>query len=334
MRRRDFIALPALTILAMGISALAARCALAKDKLWRIGWLDLSLPPNAERPSFNVRSFQRGLGELGYEEGRNYVIEARFADTDQSRLATLAKELVDLGVDVIVTFGGAPSRAAKGATATIPIILAGTNDPVGNGLVATLAHPGGNVTGLTRVPVDSGLMGKGLQLLKEMAPNISRLALLGTDFPGSGIKDAAEKLKIAITVYETSDVKSAGEFDAILSKITEERADALFVTDDFSNVKYLGVAPNLLSMTRLPSLFERAEPVERGEGLLSYFTDVQELRRRAAFFVDKILKGAKPADLPVEQPTRFRLVINLKTAKALGLTAPQSLLQQADKVIE
>jgi ABC-type uncharacterized transport system substrate-binding protein len=331
MRRRDLLGLLAVVV---GMSAPFAPCAFAEDRLWRIGWLDLNLPPNAERPSFNLRSFQRGLGELGYEEGRNYVIEARFADTDQSRLPTLAKELVDLGVDVIVTFGTSPARAAKGATATIPIVMAGTNDPVGMGLVATLAHPGGNVTGLTRVPVDSGLMGKGLQFLKEVAPNISHLAILGSDFPGTGIRGAAEDLKITVSVNRTADVKSAGEFEAILSKIIEERADAVFVTDDFANVKYINLILNFLSTNRLPSMFEATGWVEFNEGLISYFTDIRELRRRAALYVDKILKGAKPADLPVEQPTRFRMVINLKTAKALGLTVPQSLLQQADKVIE
>src|SRR5262249_12321597 len=146
--------------------------ALAKDKLWHIGYLDLNLPPTAERPSINLRSFQQGLSELGYEEGRDYVVEARFADTDESRLPSLAKELVDLREDVIVTFGTVPVRAAKGATTTIPIVMAGAggNDPVGSGLIASLSRPGGNVTGLTRVPVDSNLMGKALQLFKELAP--------------------------------------------------------------------------------------------------------------------------------------------------------------------
>jgi putative ABC transport system substrate-binding protein len=181
VRRRDLLALLALTI---GMPAPSARRALAKDKLWHIGYLDLNLPPTAERPSINLRSFQKGLSELGYEEARNYVIDARFADTDQSRLPTLAKELVDLGVDVIVTFGTAPVRAAKEATTAIPIVMAGGgNDPVGYGLIASIAHPGGNVTGLTRVPTGSSLFGKILQLFKEAVPSVSRVAILGGVYP-------------------------------------------------------------------------------------------------------------------------------------------------------
>jgi putative ABC transport system substrate-binding protein len=178
------------------------------------------------------------------------------------------------------------------------------------------------------------MMGKGLQILKEVAPNISRLAILGTDYPGSGMRAAAEDLKITVFEHPTANVRSADEFDAILSKMMEERADAVFFAGDFTNIKYRNLALEFFSKNRLPSMFEEPPWVERSEGLLSYFTDIAELRRRAAYFVDKIFKGAKPADLPVEQPTRFKLVISLKVAKALGLTVPQSVLQRADAVFE
>jgi putative ABC transport system substrate-binding protein len=339
MRRRDLFALLALTVSA---SAPPAPWALASDKIWHIGFLDLNRPPTPDWPSLNLRSFQRGLNELGYEEGRNYVIEARFADTDSSRLPSLAKELVDSGVDVIVTIGNSAVRAAKQATTTIPIVMAGANDPVGNGFVTSLAHPGGNVTGLTRVPVDSGMMGKGLQIFKQLVPNTSRLAILGLDNPTFGLKAAAEKLDVVLLEHDVSGVESANDFDAILDKIVHERPDAVFVTGDFVNAKYQYVLQDFIWKNRLPSMFEETQWVKpppvglpmRPEGLFSYFTDIFEVRRRAAFFVNKIFKGAKPADLPVEQPTRFKLVINLKTAKALGLAVPESLLTQADEVIE
>jgi putative ABC transport system substrate-binding protein len=241
--------------------------------------------------------------------------------------------LVDLGVDVIVTFGTAPVRAAKEATTAIPIVMAGGgNDPVGYGLIASIAHPGGNVTGLTRVPTGSSLFGKILQLFKEAVPSVSRVAILGGLYPG--MQAAAEELNLTLLEHDMSGVKSASDFDAILDKIVDERPDAVFVPGNFVNDKYRDEVLNFLSNNRLPSMFEETWWVEKREGLLSYFTDIQELRRRAAFYVDKILKGAKPADLPVEQPTRFKLVINLKTAKALGLAIPQSLLQRADEVIE
>jgi putative ABC transport system substrate-binding protein len=211
----------------------------------------------------------------------------------------------------------------------------GGNDPVGYGLIASFAHPGGNVTGLSRVPTGSDLYGKGLQLLKEVVPNISRLAILGTAGPAyPGMQAAAGALNVTVLEHDMANVKSSSDFDANLSNIVQERADAVFVPGNFVNDKYREEVLNFVSQNRLPSMFEETWWVERREGLLSYFTDIQELRRRAALFVDKIFKGAKPADIPVEQPTRFKLVINMKTAKALGLTVPQSLLARADEVIE
>lgn len=269
------------------------------------------------------------------------MIEARFADTDVSRLPTLAKELVDLGVDVILTIGTAATRAAKKATTTIPIVMAGAGDPIGNGFIASLAHPGGNVTGLTRIPIGSNFFGKGVQFFKEVAPNVSRIAVLGiigSLYPG--VREAAEELNVVLLEHDMSGVKNASDFNDVLVKIISERAEGVFVTGEFVNVKYMYMVLDFLTKNHLPSMFEEtvwvdgANSLGRAEGLLSYFTDVLELRRRSAFFVDKLFKGAKPSELPVEQPTRFKLAINLKTAKALGLTVPQSVLQSADEVIE
>ena len=311
--------------------------AVAQDKVWRIGFLDPSVPPTVAAPSANLKAFRQGLDGLGYSEGRNYIIEARFADTDQSRLLALAKELVDRGVDVIVTVGTPTVRAAREATAVIPIIMAGSRDPVERGFIASLAHPGGNVTGVT-ASAGGDLAGKGLQLLKEGIPNISRVAILA-DTSGVSwgqfdtLMSDAESLKLTLLIHDVNGVKSATDYRLILSKIIEERADALFVGAEFVNVKYREMLLDFVSTNRLPSLTQEKWLVEHGL-LLYYFVDYLELRRQAAVYVDKILKGTKPADLPVEQPTRFELIINTKTAEALGLTIPRSVLALADKVIE
>jgi putative ABC transport system substrate-binding protein len=316
---------------AIAVSAPPALHALAQDKVWRIGFLDLHAPPTADEPSRNLEAFQRGLSELGYKEGRNYVIDVRFADTDKSRLPALAKELVDRRVDVIVTIGTPPVQAAKAATATIPIVMAGSNNPVETGLVASLAHPGGNVTGLTH-NAGPAIVGKGLQLLKEAAPNISRVAILW-DSPDGNWSAVEATLHLTLLPHYVGGVQSAADFDAILSKIKEERADAVFVFPEFVNLKYQNELLNFVSTNRLPSAFQEALYVEKG-GLLSYYTDFLDLRRRAALYVDKIFRGAKPEDLPVEEPDQFVLVVNLKTAHTLDLTVPQSILLLADKLIE
>src|SRR5262245_60538106 len=222
-----------------------APSAVAQDKVWHIGWLDPSVPPTATRPSQSLEAFRQALNRLGYAEGRNYVLDAQFADTDQSRLPALAKELVDRGVDVIVTVGTPTVFAAEKATATIPIIMAGSNDPVKRGLVAGLAHPGGNVTGFTHNPGPE-FAGKALQLLKDAAPNISRIAILAESgvIPRhrepqfGGLLSAAESLELTLLFHDVHGVKSETEFDSILSKIVEERADALFVFPKFVNNKY------------------------------------------------------------------------------------------------
>jgi ABC-type uncharacterized transport system substrate-binding protein len=316
-----------------------APVAVAQHKMWYIGWLDPSVRPTAATPSRSLDAFRQALVALGYEEGRTFIIDARFADTDQSRLPTLAKELVELNVDVIVTIGTPTVRAAKKTTTTIPIIMAGSNKPVENGLVASLAHPGGNVTGLIHNPAP-GLDWKELQLLKEAAPNIARVALL-FESGGSplqeqwldGLRSYATSIKLTLLPHDVRDVKSSAEYDLILSKITEERADAIFVHPEFVNVKYQKELIDFVSTNKLPSICQDDRFVEQA-GLLSYYTDWLDLRRRAAFYVDKIFKGAKPSDLAVEQPSRFELIVNMKTAHALGLTLPHSILVRAARIIQ
>ena len=326
----------ALIIVVISALQLCTPGAVAQDKVWHIGWLSLSAPPTTAA-SGTLRPFREALGKLGYTEGRDYIIDARYADTDQSRLPALAKELVDRGVDVIVTIGTPTVFAAKEATAMIPIIMAGSNNPVGLGLVAGLANPGGNVTGFTHTPGPE-FAGKALQLLKDAAPNISRIAILAdTVFTWEvrlpGLSSAAKDLELILLFHNVNGVKSETDFDSILSKIAEERADALFVFPEFVNNKYEKAILDFASANRLPSMCQETSFIERG-GLLYYYTNWSELRRRAAAYVDKIFKGAKPADLPVEQPSRFEFIVNMKTAEALGLTIPRSVLALADKVIE
>jgi putative ABC transport system substrate-binding protein len=325
MRRREFIGSLIGTAVAWPLAASA------QIKLWRIGWLDPSVPSDED-----LEPFRKGLTELGYVEHRNYVIESRFADTDGDRLPMLAKDLVDRGVDVIVTIGNATVAAAKAATTTIPIVMAGSADPVERGLVASLARPGGNVTGVTHRPGPE-FAGKCLQLLREVAPSIAHIAVLwdsgGLNQRNSLDAQQAVARKLALLPIDVKGVRSAEEFRSILFKIGEEHADALFIFPDFVNDKYGQAILDFATARRLPSMFQEKSPVRKG-GLLSYYTDWDSLRRRAATYVDKILKGARPADLPVELPSTFKMLINLKTAKTLGLTVPRNLLVSADEVIE
>jgi putative ABC transport system substrate-binding protein len=294
--------------------------------------------PEPGQPYETLDAFRNALSELGYVEHRNYIIESRFADTDWDRLPRLAKELVDRGVDVIVTIGTPPVAAAKAATTTIPIVLAGSADPVEHGLVASLASPGGNVTGVTHSPGPE-FAGKCLELLKEAAPSISRVAVL---WDSGGLHEGisldaqqavARDLHLMLLPNDVKGVKSAEDFGSILSTIGQEHADALFIFPNFVNDKHGHAIVDFATEHRLPSMFQDDWIVKKG-ALLSYYTDWLNLRRRAATYVDKILKGASPADLPVEQPTKFELVINLKTAKTLGLTIPPSIMVRATEVIE
>ncbi|PYN82945.1 MAG: ABC transporter substrate-binding protein [Candidatus Rokuibacteriota bacterium] len=302
-------------------------------KLPRIGYIVLS--PTSETPSPERAAFLTGLRELGWIEGKTIAIEYRSAKWNVELLEDLAEDLVRMKVDVIVTAGGgAPLRAAKQATSTIPIVMARSVDPVAEGLVATLARPGGNVTGVSFMIPELG--SKRLELLKEIAPRVTRLAVLwnpatgGSDLELRATRAAASKLGVALKLME---VRNADDLVRVFAALEKERPDALTMFFDELTTGYRELVGDFAKKHRLPTVFGAKEFAEAG-GLMSYAPNVPEAFRRAASYVDKILKGAKPGDLPIEQPTKFEFVINLKTAKALGLTIPQSLLVRADEVIQ
>ena len=274
-----------------------------------------------------------GLRELGYVEGKNIRIEYRWADGKYERLPDLAGELVGLRVDVLVTFGTSGAIAAKQTTLTIPIVMAGTGDAVATGLVASLARPAGNITGLTLFIPE--LMAKRLELLKEAVPRAGRAAVLvhpdnAANVPVlKAMESTARSLNVELQRFEA---RRSSDFDSAFSSMAKSRVDVVVVTDDpFFNANARAIA-NLAVKKRFPAAGP-GEFVGAG-GSIGYSVNFPDMFRRAAYFVDKILKGAKPADLPIEQPTKFELVINLKTAKALGLTIPQSLLVRADELIQ
>jgi len=281
----------------------------------------------------HIEAFNEGLRERGYTEGQNIIIDYSFAEGKLDRLPALAADLVRSKVDVIVTGGGPTTRAAKDATKSIPTVLVNLSDPVALGFVASLAKPGGNMTGLASIQTDLG--GKRVELLKEILPQLSRLAVLANrDVPGYGVQMkevevAAQTIGLQLQV---EDIRGPNDLEKAFSAITKGRAGALLgLTNPTFNILRSRIA-ELAVKSRLPSMYGDRVFVDSG-GLISYGPDVLDSFRRAAKYVDKILKGAKPAELPVEQPTKFELVINLKTAKALNLTIPQSVLYRADKVI-
>jgi putative tryptophan/tyrosine transport system substrate-binding protein len=332
MDRRTFI-----SGVAFGVFA-ASRTAIAQQtgKVYRIGFLGIA---NASSWASYIAALRQGLRELGYEEGKNLVIEYRWGEDDFDRLPKLAAELMSLKVDLIVTHGYPGCRAAKQATTTIPIVMAAVGDPVRSGLVASLAHPGGNLTGNSILEFDLAL--KRLQVVKEVVPNASRLGLL--DVPGTmvGAAAAAEAGARDIDAAATSlgmqvhrfGIREPQDIASALAAMVKERTDALIVRLDALLAAHYGEIARLAAQHRLPTVGGVNKFVADG-GLLAYGVDVNETYRHAAVYVDKILKGAKPADLPIEQPTKYVLAINLKTAKALGLTIPQSLLLRADEVIQ
>ena len=316
----------ALLLLAAPLAALAQ----PGPKLARIGVLTLSTASSTP----NAEAFRQGLREHGYVEGQNIAFEYRYAAGRADRLPALAGELVRLKVDVIVTQSNVAALAAKHATQTIPIVMAIAGDPVKAGVVGSLARPGGNVTGLTLMQTD--LSGKRLQLLKEAAPNIALVAVIWnpTDAPAADFlretEAAARSLGLKLHAIEA---RSPTELDAAFKAVTDVRPSAFFTLPGGmfqDNVKRI---IDFAAKRRLPGVFPNRAFAEVG-GLLSYAPSLPANWRRAAVFVDKILKGAKPADLPVEQPTKFELVVNRKTAKALGLTIPQAVLLRADEVIQ
>ena len=300
-------------------------------KVPRIGFLGATPPSSV---SARAEAFRQGLRELGYVEGKNIVIEYRYAEEKLDRLPALAAELVRLKIDVIVTAGATSTRAAKEATVTTPIVMAQVNDPVGNGFVASLARPGRNITGLSTLAPE--ISGKQLELLKEIVPRLSRVAVFGTSTqPGNTQSLKATELAAgALTVQlQYLDVRGPKDIETAFQEARKGRAEAVLVLQSpvFNSQRKQIV--DLAIKSRLPAIYASREFVEDG-GLMSYGTSYNDLFRRAATFVDKILKGAKPADLPVEQPTKFEFIINLKAAKQIGLTIPPNVLVRADKVIE
>jgi putative tryptophan/tyrosine transport system substrate-binding protein len=299
-------------------------------KIARIGYLTLGFPSTSPA---RTEAFRQGLRELGYVEGKNIVIEYRYAEGKADQLAGLAAELVRLKVDIIVTGGPTATRPAKEATVTIPIVMAQDGDPIGNGFVASLAHPGSNITGLATLTPE--ISGKRLELLKETVPRLSRLAVLGTSTePGNALslretELAAGAFGVRIQYLEVRDSKDIG---AAFQAASKGRAEAVLVLPSTVLNSRRTQIVDLAVKSRLPAIYYAPEFVEDG-GLMSYGVSIPDLFRRAATYVDKILKGRKPADLPVEQPMKFELVINLKTAKQIGLTVPPLVLALADKVI-
>jgi len=321
-----------LVMLALGILAAPLTVeAQQPAKVSRVGFLSL-LPQ--EQALSHIKALHEGLRGLGYIEGQNIILEYQFADGTAERLPDLVAELIHLKVDIIVTgFGTLPALAAKQATSTIPIVFSFVADPVGSGIVASLARPGGNITGLSMIP--AGLTGKRVELLKELLPQLSRVAILLNPATPAATQALRETQAIAATwgvQLQLLEVRTPEDFESSFAVASQEHADALITVTDPLTIVHRARIVELAAKSRLPAIYGMRDFVEAG-GLISYGANYNEPSRRAAAYVDKILKGAKPADLPVEQPMKFELVINLKTAEALGLTIPPTLLFQADEVI-
>jgi ABC-type uncharacterized transport system substrate-binding protein len=303
----------------------AAAAHAQQAKIPRIGIID-------DSPIWN--DFRQGLRDLGYLEGQNIAFEYRYAGGLPDRLAWVAAELVRRPVDLIATFGTPPTHAAKQATTTIPIVMIGIGDPVGAGLVSSLARPGGNITGNTILGPD--VAGKRLQLLKEVIPSLSRVAFLwnpdNASHPAQLAELQAAVQTLGLTLIPVA-VGRSDEFDNAFAAMITERPDAFLMTNDPFHQLSIGTIIDFLANNHLPGMFLTREVVVAG-GFLSYGANLPDLFRRGAEYVHKILKGTKPADLPVEEPVKFELVVNLKTAKAIGLSIPESFLLRADEVIE
>ena len=326
MDRRTFIA----SMIGAALSAPLAAQAQQVGKVPRIGFLHYGSPG----PSPEVEAFRQGLRELSYIEGQNIAIEYRFASGGVERLPELAAELVRLKVDVIVTPGTPQSLAAKQATSRIPIVFAVVADAVGAGLIANFARPGGNLTGLTSSSAELG--GKRLELLKQVVPRASRVAVLYNPADRSNVlvlRQLQESVPTLGLTLQPLEVREPREFEGAFVAMTRERAHALFGAAGALTLEHRNTIVDLAAKRRIPAMWGHRQFVDAG-GLMSYAVNFHDQIRRAATYVDKILKGAKPGDLPVEQPTKFELVVNLKTAKALGLTIPRSVLLRADEVIQ
>jgi putative ABC transport system substrate-binding protein len=321
MKRRQFITLLGGAATAWPFAARAQQPA----KIPRIGIID-------DAPMW--QAFRNGLRELGYVEGQNIAYEYRYGEGAPDRLAVVAAELVRRPVDVIATFGTPPTQAAKEATASIPIVMVGVGDPVRAGLVASLAHPGGNITGNTVLSPDLGP--KRLQILREAIPNATRVAYFTNPDNASSVATVAE-MRIAAPaagiVLIPVEVRSVADFEPAFAAIVRERPDAALVTNDPFHQLQVGRIIDFLAKNRLPAMFQAKENVAAG-GLMAYGPSLPDLFRRAANYVHRLLQGTKPADLPVELPTKFDLAVNLKTAKALGLELPPTFIARADEVVE
>jgi putative ABC transport system substrate-binding protein len=317
--------------LAFGAAPLAAEAQQA-SKVYRIGYLST---PTRESVEHGVEAFLRKLRELGWVDGQNLIIEYRWAEGNVERLPDLAADLVRRKVDVIVAPAGSAALAAKNATSSIPIVMIFPSDPVETGLVASLSRPGGNITGTT-FTAGPEIFGKQLQILKEAIPHASRVAILSNPADPSfalqvrDVEATARSLRIRLQHVEA---RGPEEFESAFAAMARERAEALLVTGSSTFLAHRARLAELAIKGRLPTMLSFRESVEAG-GLMAYAVNMADFVGRAAVYVDKILKGAKPADLPVEQPTKFELTINLKTAKAIGLTIPQSVLTRADTVIQ
>jgi putative tryptophan/tyrosine transport system substrate-binding protein len=301
-------------------------------KVPRIGYLS---PTSPSVSPTRIEAFRQGLRELGYVEGKNIVIEWRYAGGKFDRLPALAAELVRLKIDLIVTTGPTVTRAAKKATTTVPVVMTTDTDPVGNGFVASLARPGGNITGLSSLAPE--LSGKQLELLKEIVPRLSRVAVFGTsNNPGNAqmlreVKLAAGAFRVKLQYLE---VRGPNDIETAFRAASKERAEAvLYRVAGLVAAGHRTEITELAVKSRLPAIYQSRQYVE-DRGLMSYGVNTADLDRRAATYVDKILKGRTPADLPVEQPTKFEFIINLKAAKQIGLTIPPNVLVRADKVIK
>ena len=300
-------------------------------KVPRIGYL-VSGSLSSTREVGQAEAFRQGLRELGYVEGQNILIQYRYAEGVEERLPKLAAELVQLNVDVIFVNGTTGTQAVKRATKTIPIVMASVTDPVGAGLVASLAHPGGNVTGVSNL---LELSGKQLELLKEAFPKVTRVAVLWDPANTANARLLGE-MKVAAGVLriilQSLEVRSSTDFDLAFSAIKKEHASAVIVLRNVITYTYPTRIVKFTAKSKLPAMYPDRVLVDAG-GLMSYGPDFLEMFRRSATYVDKILKGAKPADLPVEQPTKFEFIINLKAANQIGVTFPPNVLALADKVI-
>ena len=319
-------------VLTLAAASLPVEAQQAK-RIVRIGFLSPGSPSHA-RTSGMLEAFRRGMSELGHIEGRTFTIEPRWAEGQYDRLPSFAAELVRLKVDVIVAVAAPAIRAAKEATTTIPIVMAVVVDPVATGFVASVARPEGNITGLsTTAPA---LMGKQLEMLREILPNVSRVgALWNPANPGNApqlreVEAAARTLGMKVQPVEA---RNLSELDRAFAAMTRQQADAIIVLADVMLSEHRGRLAELAAKARLPAVYGLQEHVEAG-GLMAYSASRAELFRRAATYVDKILKGTKPADLPIEQPTKFELIVNLRTARALGITIPAAILVRADQVIQ